>query len=152
MGAAINGPAIVAGLCFALACDVRIAAPKAKMGLTFVGLGLHPGMGATHFVPKILGPSMAAELVLTGRVISAEEALRIGFVSSIKDDPVASAIDLAKEISKGAPMAVSTCLETLRMGVDKPMTFEESLRREAEGQALTYPTQDLAEGIAALQE
>ena len=56
--AAINGPAVGAGLCFALACDVRIAAPTAKLGLTFVGLGLHPGMGATHFLPSIAGPQV----------------------------------------------------------------------------------------------
>ena len=54
--AAINGPAVGAGLCFALACDVRIAHPSAKLGLTFVGLNLHPGMGCTHFLPRIVGP------------------------------------------------------------------------------------------------
>ena len=58
--AAINGHAIGAGLCFALACDIRIAAPQAKLGLTFVGLGLHPGMGATHFLPKLVGPQVAS--------------------------------------------------------------------------------------------
>ena len=63
--AAINGPAVGAGLCFALACDVRIARPDAKLGVTFVGLNLHPGMGCTHFLPKIVGPQVRLTLNLS---------------------------------------------------------------------------------------
>lgn len=64
--AAINGPAVGAGLCLTLACDLRVAARSAKLGFTFVHLGLHPGMGCTHFLPKIAGPQTAARLLLSG--------------------------------------------------------------------------------------
>ena len=68
--AAINGPAIGAGLCFALAADMRVAGKSAKLGVTFVGLGLHPGMGATHFLPRLVGAQIASRLILTGARIS----------------------------------------------------------------------------------
>merc|ERR1712025_883413 len=72
--AAINGPAIGAGLCLAQGgCDIRIASSKASMGFTFNRLGLHPGMGALHFAPLLIGPANAADLLITGRVIKAEE-------------------------------------------------------------------------------
>ncbi|KAH8074404.1 enoyl-CoA hydratase [Aureococcus anophagefferens] len=66
--AAINGPAIGAGFAVACACDLRVAAPDAKVGITFVGLGLPPGMGSTHWLPSIVGPQRANELILTGEV------------------------------------------------------------------------------------
>jgi len=116
--AAINGPAIGAGFCVALGgCDIRYASPKAKMGLTFTKLGLHPGMGATHFLPALVGPSKAAELLLTGRVISAAEAAACGLVSEVVDDPTAHALALARELATScAPGAVRHCLKTLRSG------------------------------------
>src|SRR5262249_10307005 len=70
--AAVNGHAIGAGLCLALACDLRIASADAKLGLNFVHLGLHPGMGATYFVPRLVGDARAAELLYSGATISAE--------------------------------------------------------------------------------
>lgn len=72
--AAINGPAIGAGLCFAMACDVRVVSARARLGFTFVGLGLHPGMGATHLVASVAGYEVAYRLLLTGEVISGAEA------------------------------------------------------------------------------
>jgi enoyl-CoA hydratase/carnithine racemase len=83
--AAINGPAIGAGLCFALGTDVRIAATDAKLGLTFAALGLHPGMGATHFLPSLVGHQIAARLLLTAEKISGAEALTLGLVSEAVD-------------------------------------------------------------------
>lgn len=71
--AAINGPAIGAGMAVACACDLRIASPDAKIGITFVGLGLPPGMGSTYWLPSVVGPQRAAELVLTGEVIDGVE-------------------------------------------------------------------------------
>jgi enoyl-CoA hydratase/carnithine racemase len=76
--ACINGPAIGAGLALALACDVRVADKAAKMGITFVSLGLHPGMGSTFNLPKLVGHQQASLLMLTGKVIDSAEALRIG--------------------------------------------------------------------------
>lgn len=84
--AAINGPAIGAGLCLALACDVRVAARDAKMGITFVNLGLHPGMGATHFLPALVGPQIASRMMLTGEVFDGDEAQRVGLVAQTSVD------------------------------------------------------------------
>ena len=83
--AAINGPAVGAGLCFALACDVRIAKPEARMGVTFVGLSLHPGMGCTHFLPKIVGPQVAARMMLTGELIKGDQAYKEGLVAALDE-------------------------------------------------------------------
>ena len=76
--AAINGAAIGAGLCLALACDLRYAAAGAKLGVPFVKLGMHAGMGGTHLLPEVVGEAHARDLLLTGRVVDAEEALRLG--------------------------------------------------------------------------
>lgn len=86
--AAINGPAVGAGLCFALACDIRIASAKAKLGLTFTGLNLHPGMASTHFLPLIVGPQIASEMLLTGKLYSGTEAARKGVVAEAVDGDV----------------------------------------------------------------
>ena len=86
--AAINGPAVGAGLCFALACDIRLAAANAKLGLTFVGLNLHPGMASTHFLPLIVGPQVASEMLLTGKLYSGLEAERKGVVAEAVEGDV----------------------------------------------------------------
>jgi len=146
--AAINGPAVGAGLCFALACDMRIAAPKAKMGLTFVGLGLHPGMGATHFLPSIVGPQVASDLLLTGRLITGEEARACGLVARTAEDPLAAAVEAAGAMASAAPIAVRTCVRTLRLRQDAGL--EQALWREADAQAQCYASADLAEGVEAV--
>lgn len=162
--AAINGPAIGAGLCLALACDVRIASASAKMGVTFVGLGLHPGMGCTHTLPKIVGTQTASRLLLTGEVISGVEAERIGLVAAAAravdadgqeqgssadgEAAIAQAVALAAKMSRQAPVAVRATVRTLRMQVDEG--FERALWREADAQAQTYATADLAEGVEAV--
>lgn len=148
--AAINGPAIGAGMCFALACDVRIAAPKAKMGLTFVGLGLHPGMGATHFLPSIVGPQVASELLLTGKIIAGEEAVRCGLVARISEDPVQAAVESASAMAAAGPVAVRSCVQSLRLRQDQGL--EQALQREADAQAQCYASVDLLEGVNAAAE
>jgi len=148
--AAINGPAIGAGLCFALACDVRIAAPKAKMGLTFTALGLHPGMGATHFLPSIVGPQVASELLLTGKVIQGEEAYRCGLIARTAEDPLAAAIESASAMAAAGPVAVRTTVRSLRMRQD--VGLEQALQREADAQAQCYASKDYAEGVEAVAE
>ena len=79
--AAVNGPAIGAGLCLALACDIRYAAAGARLGAPFVKLGMNPGMAATYLLPNVVGEANARELLLTGRTVDADEALRLGLVS-----------------------------------------------------------------------
>jgi len=150
--AAVNGPAIGAGACVAVGgCDVRYASPKAALGFTFTKIGLHPGMAGTHFLPKLIGPSKAADLLLSGRVINSEEALGIGLIDKVCDDPVAEALQFAQDlVTNTSSSAVSTCLQTLRMKQDEGL--EESMRREAEAQAITYATQDFLEGVVAVKE
>src|SRR3954451_21378143 len=81
--AAVNGAAIGAGLCLALACDLRFAATGAKLGVPFVKLGMHAGMGGTHLLPEVVGQAHARDLLLTGRVVDADEALHLGLVSRV---------------------------------------------------------------------
>ncbi len=83
--AAINGPAIGAGLCMALACDLRYAAAGARMGVPFVKIGIHPGMAGTFLLPDVVGGAAARDLMLTGRLVDADEALRLGLVSRVID-------------------------------------------------------------------
>lgn len=149
--AAINGPAIGAGLCLALACDVRVASASAKLGITFVGLGLHPGMGATHFLPKVAGPQVAARMMLTGETISGAQALKDGVVAEVAPDGEAAkaqAIAMATQMAAAAPLAVRTCCRSLRMAQDEGL--ERALWREADAQAQVWNSGDMTEGLDAL--
>jgi enoyl-CoA hydratase/carnithine racemase len=81
--AAINGPAVGAGFCVALACDMRVAATNARMGLNFVRLGIHPGMAGTYTTPRIVGMAKACEVIFTGRLYTGEEAFALGLVNRV---------------------------------------------------------------------
>ncbi|XP_023326237.1 3-hydroxybutyryl-CoA dehydratase-like protein, mitochondrial [Eurytemora carolleeae] len=149
--AAINGAAVGAGFCLALGgADIRVASSQAKMGLTFTKLGLHPGMAATHFLPQLAGPQVAAELLLTGRLVTAGEAVSMGLVARQADDALEASLTIARDICNSAPIAVRTTLETLRSKQD--LGLDQAYRREATAQAECYPSQDLKEGVTALQE
>jgi enoyl-CoA hydratase/carnithine racemase len=150
--AAVGGPAIGAGACFALACDLRVAAADARFGFTFVKLGLHPGMGATYFLPRVVGPAAAADLLLTGRTVDAQEAARLGLVSRVvpPDRLLDEARALAAEIAAGAPIATAQTALTLRGSLER--TLDEALAREAHAQSIDYGTADVAEGVAAIRE
>eukprot|EP00949_MAST-11_sp_MAST-11-sp1_P005450 g5450.t1 len=150
--AAVNGPAIGAGLCLALACDLRIAAREAKMGITFVGLGLHPGMGATHFLPRLVGPQIANRMMLTGEVLTGTDAERDGLVAAVSetgDDAVRDATLMASKIASNAPLAVRTCVRSLRMAHDDGL--DRSLWREADAQAQVWNSADMTKGLDALE-
>lgn len=149
--AAINGAAVGAGLCVACACDFRVAADTTKLGFTFLKLGLHPGMGATYFVPRIVGPSIATELLVTGRVITADEALRIGIVSRVckATDVLQEANAIASEILTCGPDATSQLLQTMR-GDSTEIT--RALAREASCQSINYASAEFAEGVASVKE
>jgi enoyl-CoA hydratase/carnithine racemase len=112
--AAVNGPAIGGGFGLALGCDIRIAAPTARFAATFVKIAMGPDAGLSHTLPRIVGHARALELLLTADTIDAEEALRLGVVSRVTDDPVAEAIALADRIA-AVPGHVSRRIkETLR--------------------------------------
>lgn len=99
--AAINGAAVGWGLTLTLACDVRLASDRARLSMRFIRVGLTPELGSTHFLPQIVGLGQALELVLTGRIIGAEEAGRIGLVNRVvpHDDLVDTAVALGEEIA-----------------------------------------------------
>ena len=150
--AVIAGSAIGAGLCLAMACDLRLAASHVKLAASFVRVGLHPGMGATWLLPRLVGPAIAAELLLTGRAIDAAEALRIGLVNQVH---AAEALDgaawaLARELAAAAPLAVARTKATLAGALER--TMDDALACEAEAQALDFGTADLGEALQAAAE
>ncbi|NYE37576.1 enoyl-CoA hydratase [Nocardioides cavernae] len=150
--AAVNGHAIGAGLCLALACDIRYAARGAKLGLPFNKLGMHAGMAGTYLLPNVVGPAHARDLLLTGRVVEADEALRLGMVSRViepagfLDEVLATAADVAAT----APIAARLTKVALADGGHAD--FDAALQWEALAQPLTLATADLQEGIRAAQE
>ena len=149
--AAINGAAVGAGLCVACACDIRIGTSSAKLGFTFLKLGLHPGMGATYFVPRIVGPSIATELLLTGRIISADEGFRIGMLSKVcqADSLTQECAAIIQEILSCGPEASTQLLRTMR---GDPLPLRSALRHEAHCQSINYSGPEFAEGVKALRE
>lgn len=149
--AAINGHAIGAGLCFALGCDLRVMHDRAKVGMTFVKIGIHPGMAASWNLPRLIGPSRAADLLYTGRLIGAAEALDLGLVNRRGgEDFEATVGELAAQITGNGPIAVRALKDTLRGTMER--TIEEALGAEADAQAMTFETEDSKEGIRAIME
>jgi enoyl-CoA hydratase/carnithine racemase len=150
--AAVNGPAIGAGLCLALACDLRFAARGAKLGAPFVRLGMHAGMAATYLLPQVVGEAHARDLLLTGRTVDADEALRLGLVSRVLPDEefLDGALAVAHEVAATAPIASRLTTVALRDGAHAD--FEAALQWEALAQPVTLATADLQEGIAAARE
>lgn len=149
--AAVRGPAIGAGLCVALACDLLVVAEDAALALNFVKLGLHPGMAATLLAPLRLGRQRAAELLYTGRRFDGREAVQMGLaLEAVPEDRVLSrAQALAADIATSAPLAVRALKRGLRLDED---ALERALEHEARSQAESYGSEDLGEGLAALRE
>jgi enoyl-CoA hydratase len=114
--AAINGGATAGGLDFALACDIRVASERAKLGETYVNMGLAPGNGGTWFLPRLVGSGMAAELALTGEVVGAERALEIGLVGRVvpHDQLIPAAVALATVIAGKPWRALDATKQALR--------------------------------------
>lgn len=149
--AAVEGPAIGAGLCVAMACDLCIVDEDAKLALNFVQLGLHPGMGATYLAPRRAGAQAAAELLLSGRRFDGREAARLGLaLRAVPGDRVlAEAQALARTIAANAPLSVRGLKRAL--GVDRA-ALDAALAFEAEQQSISYASADLSEGLAAAAE
>lgn len=150
--AAVNGHAIGAGLCLALACDLRYAAAGARLGAPFVKLGMHPGMAATYLLPNVVGEAHARDLLLTGRIVEAEEALRLGLVSRVLEPApfLDEVLDTAEGIAATAPIASRLTKLALRDGGHGDV--EACLQWEAMAQPITLATADLQEGIRAARE
>jgi enoyl-CoA hydratase len=150
--AAVNGPAIGAGLCLALACDLRYAAADARLGAPFVKLGMHPGMAATYLLPNVVGEAHARDLLLTGRLVDADEALRLGLVSRVLEPATFLDEVLATAQGIAATAPIPSKLTTLALREGGHADLESCLQWEAMAQPITLATADLQEGIRAAQE
>lgn len=150
--AAVNGFALGGGCELALACHMRIAAENAKFGQPEVKLGIGPGYGGTQRLPRIVGKGVALELLLTGKMIDAQEAFRIGLVNKVvpADQLMNEATQWMKTMLAMGPRAVELCLEAVDQGLD--MTLNEGLNLEANHFGLLASTQDMREGMAAFLE
>ncbi len=128
--AAVNGPAIGVGVTMILPCDVRLAADTAKLGLTFAKLGILPGLGSTHLLPRLIGMGRAQELVLSARVIPAAEAAAIGLVN--RAVPAASLLDeahaMARMMAECPPAVLAVAKRALHFGASA--TMEQAMRNE----------------------
>lgn len=150
--AAMNGAAIGAGFCVALACDVRIAASQAKYGLNFTALGLHPGMGATWTLPRLVGPARAAELLFSSRILTGTEAAEIGLANRAvpADEVLETAHEMARSFAANGPMSVRGVKRSLAQS--SLSTLEAQLDLEADDQARCFGAADVHEGLAAVRE
>jgi enoyl-CoA hydratase/carnithine racemase len=143
--AAVHGAAIGAGAALATAADVRCVAAGARVGFSFAQLGIHAGMGSTHFLPRAVGPGAAARLLLTGETVGADEAAALGWALRGGAD---DALRLAAAMARGAPAAVRGMTRTLRAAADAGL--QAALDREAHEQAACYATEDFRLGLHAV--
>ncbi len=150
--AAVNGFALGGGCELALACTIRIASKNAKLGQPEVKLGILPGYGGSQRLPRLCGKGVAHELILTGEMITADEALRIGLVNRVVElsDLLPTAESIAKKIIANAPLAVKYAMEAVERGMEMPQ--EEGLFLEATLFGLCCATEDMREGTRAFLE
>lgn len=148
--AAVQGAAIGGGLGLAIAADFRIVSPSSRLSANFVKIGIHPGFGMTHTLPRLIGAQKAALLFYTGRRLGGGEAVAIGLADQmVEEDRLRqTAIDLAAEIAENAPMAVEATRATLRAGLVADLLRQ--TEREAGEQARLSVTEDFAEGVRAV--
>jgi enoyl-CoA hydratase/carnithine racemase len=147
--AAVEGFALGGGFELALCCDLIIASRSATFGLPEVGLGLIPGVGGTQLLPRRVGVNRAADLLLTGRRVGAEEALRIGFIDRLV--PVgtarATAVELAQEIAANSPVSLRAAKRALRQGIDVDLASGLEIENQAWEEAAF--SADRVEGVEA---
>jgi len=150
--AAINGFALGGGCELALACHIRIASEKAKIGLPEVTLGIIPGYGGTQRMARLLGKGKALELILTGDPVGAAEAERIGLVNKVvpADELLQTSEEIARKIISRAPLAITAAIEAVMSGSEMP--FEEGQFLEATLFGLLCATEDTKEGMKAFIE
>ena len=150
--AAVNGAAAGAGMNLALGCDIRLASTAAKFSQAFVKRGLHPDWGGTYFLPRVVGMAKAAELIFTGAVIDAAEALRLGIVSQVlpPEELLPAARALAGAIATGPPIAIRLAKRGLYRNAESDLRT--ALEYETFAQNTCFETEDAAEGIKAFVE
>lgn len=150
--ACINGFALGGGCELALACTMRLASDNAKLGQPEVKLGVIPGYGGSQRLPRLVGKGIANQLLLTGEMISAQEALRIGLVNEVTTsvDLIPRAEEIAQKIIANAPLAVQYTLEAVNRGIEMPLG--EGLQLEAQLFGASCATEDKREGTSAFLE
>ncbi len=150
--AAIRGFALGGGLEFALACDIRVAAEDAQLGLTEINLAIIPGGGGTQRLPRLVGRGKALEMILTGMRVPAAEALRIGLVERVVPvaQLMAAAQGLARDIAAKAPIALRYAKEAVVSGLGLPL--QDGIRLENDLATLLRTTEDRVEGARAFVE
>ncbi len=150
--AAVNGFALGGGCELAMACHLRIASERAKFGQPEVKLGLAPGYGGTQRLPRLVGKGRALDLILTGRMVDAQEALQMGLVNKVV--PPERVIEEAERTLRGiiamGPLAVRLAIEAVDQGSD--MSLEEGLQLEANHFGMLCASEDMKEGTAAFLE
>jgi enoyl-CoA hydratase len=150
--AAIEGNALGGGLELALCCDIRIASARARLGLPEVRLAVTPGAGGTQRLPRVVGTARARELILTGRVIDADEAERIGLVSRVvpAGEALAAADEMAAEIAARGPVAVREAKRLIALASD--VSLADGLAAELDASDRVFATDDLVEGARSFFE
>ena len=150
--AGVNGDAIGQGLELALACDIRIATETSRFGLPHISSGLIPWDGGTQRLARLVGRAKAAEMILTGDIIDAQEAYRIGLVNKVVPpaELLTVTMDMAREMASKGSVALRYVKEAIHEGMD--LTLEQGLRLEADLYFLLHTTKDRTEGIRAFQE
>jgi len=150
--AAVNGFALGGGCELAMACDIRIASDKAKFGQPEAGLGIIPGFSGTQRLPRIVGASKAKELIFTGDMIKADEALAIGLVSKVvaPEDLMPACRELAKKIAKNATLAVAYAKAAINYGLETDIETGMAMEQSLFG--LCFATDDQKEGMGAFVE
>jgi enoyl-CoA hydratase/carnithine racemase len=147
--AAVNGPVVGAGVCLALACDLRYANRDARFSTPFIYLGTHGGMAATWLLQESLGISRAREMLYTGCEVSGDQAIDWGLTNGVADDALEHSLTIAERIAAAAPIATKLTKAGLRQSAHG---LEASLEWEALAQPVTMTTADLHEGVQALRE
>jgi enoyl-CoA hydratase len=148
--AAIEGFALGGGMELALCCDIRIAAAGAKMGFPEITLGIFPGAGGTQRLPRLIGPSKAKKLIFTGAIIKGEEALSLGLVDVLAENPLEQATKLAAELAVKAPIALRLAKECIDAAADVDIATGSAF--EASQWAGLFSTADQKEGMRAFIE
>lgn len=150
--AAVNGVALGGGTELALACDIRIAASSATMGLTETRLAIIPGAGGTQRLPRLVGRGKAKELIFTGRRVGADEALQIGLVNKVvaPEKLMEACLEMAAMICETGPIAIQQAKYAINYGLETDL--HTGLAIESNAYWITIPTEDRLEGLAAFRE
>ena len=150
--AAINGVCLGGGLELAMACHLRISGDRARFGQPEIGLGIIPGWGGTQRLPRLIGKAKATEWILTGDIVMAQEALRLGLVSQVvsQDQVLKAAKDFGRKIASKSGVAMTQALWAIEEGADLPL--EQGLQKEAEAFRMVLGSEDSREGVKAFLE